>query len=366
MPKHWRIVTGELPPSIGGVADYSLRLAQALQHSGAEVSLWSPERITLHTQGIVRVRPAGHFGPSALKAWSAAADDAPAADSTRWLLQYTPNSLGLKGCNWFYCDWLARRAAAGERVEVMLHEPYYPLLWRDRPQRWLLSGVQRLMLKRLLPSAHAVWVSAPSWLPVIQPYLRAGQGAKWLPLPSNIPVDRSDAPAKTAEPSVVSFGSYGSAIAPVLAATWSALIALQPDVRILLVGRGAAAHHAQLPEAVQQRCRVWESATPADASRAFQQAWVGFTPFPDGGINARRSSALALLAHGLPLVSTQGKLTEPLWHHRQVTLVPEHAPAYAEAIHAVLRAGSVADDDQLYRRHFSLERTVSTLSAGRS
>jgi len=84
-------------------------------------------------------------------------------------------------------------------------------------------------------------------------------------------------------------------------------------------------------------------------------------------VSSRRSSATSLLAHGCAIVTTAGRLTEPLWHESAALELA--APAAVDLSAAVLRL--LADDDQravlgraareLHQQVFAIDKTVDTL-----
>src|SRR6185437_1536634 len=90
-------------------------------------------------------------------------------------------------------------------------------------------------------------------------------------------------------------------------------------------------------------------------------------PYP-GGVTSRRSSAMAALAHGLPVVTTSGPMTEPVWSESGgVATAPEgDAEGLALAAAALLAdpaalARLAEAGCALYRRRFSIERVVEAL-----
>ena len=89
-------------------------------------------------------------------------------------------------------------------------------------------------------------------------------------------------------------------------------------------------------------------------------------PYPDG-VSSRRTSVMAALAHGRPVATTQGWLTEPLWADGGVVLAPSDAPARLVAIaerllaDAEARRGWVPEGRWIYERTFAIRRTVETL-----
>jgi glycosyltransferase involved in cell wall biosynthesis len=77
-----------------------------------------------------------------------------------------------------------------------------------------------------------------------------------------------------------------------------------------------------------------------------------FQPYPDG-VSSRRTSAMVALSHGVPMVTTKGWLTEPLWQEaRAVELVNADRPSMlADA------AAQLLESPQ--RRHTLGSRAVS-------
>jgi glycosyltransferase involved in cell wall biosynthesis len=92
-------------------------------------------------------------------------------------------------------------------------------------------------------------------------------------------------------------------------------------------------------------------------------------PYQDG-VSSRRTSLMAGLALGRPIVTTFGVLTESVWQEEGLVVgVPPGDPrALADAL------ATLADDADArqrlgeraragYQAHFSLERTITTLRA---
>ena len=53
----WHIITGEYPPTIGGVSDYSQLVAEGLADAGDEVHVWCPPLPHLSASNGVTVHP---------------------------------------------------------------------------------------------------------------------------------------------------------------------------------------------------------------------------------------------------------------------------------------------------------------------
>ena len=90
-------------------------------------------------------------------------------------------------------------------------------------------------------------------------------------------------------------------------------------------------------------------------------------PYPDG-VSARRTSAMAGLAHGLAVVTTKGTLTESLWEETgAVALAPAgDDEALLVEVQSLLasaetRARLGAAGRGLYRERFDLAHTIAAL-----
>ena len=101
----------------------------------------------------------------------------------RLVVQWVPHGFGQRSLNLGFCLWVARRARAGDRVDVVVHEPYLEFGWG--PLRHLtMAVVHRLMTAVLLRAADCVWISTPAWESRLRPYaLGRAIEMRWLPVP---------------------------------------------------------------------------------------------------------------------------------------------------------------------------------------
>src|SRR5690348_241044 len=109
MPRdRWHFITGEYPPTPGGVADYTALLAAALAEAGAEVHVWTSlgNGMEATAGGVTVHRLVGGWSPAELVRLDEALD---AFETPRRLLvQYAPGVWGYKGLNLGFCRWLVR------------------------------------------------------------------------------------------------------------------------------------------------------------------------------------------------------------------------------------------------------------------
>ena len=117
------IITPEYLPARGGVGDYTRAVARGLSDAGEDVHVWCPSEGHGEPGDRFQVHPdLGRFRSVDLKHAGAALDKFPGP--RRLLVQWVPHGFGYRAMNLHFCVWLWRRAAAGDHVELMVHEPY--------------------------------------------------------------------------------------------------------------------------------------------------------------------------------------------------------------------------------------------------
>ena len=166
-----------------------------------------------------------------------------------------------------------------------------------------------------------------------------------------------------------SFGTYGPAVAELLTAVLPPLLEEAPNRVGLLLGRNGEAF-----------ARTLQAARPALAGRlvapgALPDAELAayltacdllIQPYPDGA-SSRRTSLMAGLALGLPVVATDGALTESLWRDAgAVALAPVDRPSEfvrtAEALWRTPRCGAPGPAGRsFYQEQFVPEGLIQRL-----
>lgn len=331
----WHIITSEYPPQTGGVSDYTQLVAQGLAEAGDEVHVWCPSTEAegnAGRPGVLVHRDFGNFRRSDLRN----VDDLLEQFSAprRLLLQWVPHGYGHRSMNLAFCLWLRRRAVEHhDVVDVMVHEPYLSF----GEGSWKQSGVaavHRVMTMVLLSAARRVWISIPAWEERLRPYaLGRALPFQWLPVASTIPVVDDPSAVRIirnryAAPGVQlvgHFGTYDKHTAELLSQSLPLLLQADEHINVLLLGRGSEQMRVQLtarsPQ-FSQRIHATGSLPSAELSLHIGACDLLLQPYVDG-ISSRRTSAMVGLAHGIPIVTTSGKLTEPLWAKSEaVALVP--------------------------------------------
>jgi glycosyltransferase involved in cell wall biosynthesis len=367
----WHLVSGEYPPSCGGVGDYTARLASALTAAGDQVDVWVPGAARSSGAPAVHALP-DVFGPRSramlAEHWR--------RDPAIVLLQYVPNALGARGANLPFCRWLVSQRRAGVDVRVMFHEPYFYFAAR-RPWRNALAIVQRRMAAALIRASTRLYYSSDTWHRYLKPY-GASADALVLPIPSTVAAHAPAAAianfrsrfAQDAGAVVGHFGTFGGDIARELLPLLAALVDADPSVNLALIGDGSDEFQrilsARAP-AVAARCRATGRLDAESVAAALRACDLVVQTYPDG-VTTRRTTTMAGLSNGVPVVTTDGSLTEPVWREtRAAVLMPvRDCEALVRAVRELLSCAAEQREQgergaETYARHFSMEQTIRTL-----
>ena len=369
------IITPEYPPEHGGVGDYTRGVARGLADAGDEVHVWCKtggrgepgDRFSVHPDF-------GRFSTRDLKHVGAALDRF--QGPRRLIVQWVPHGFGYRAMNLRFCLWLWQRASMGDAVELMVHEPY--LAWKGTWRQAGAAAVHRVMTVVLLRAAQRVWVSIPAWEPMLKPYaLGRAIPFGWLPIPSSL--READAAAVAAVRALDKedgrsvaghLGTYSSLIAPLLSDVMVELLRQPEAPRVMLLGTGsqqfARAFLAQRPE---WTASVRASGTLSDRDLAAHIAacHVMIQPYPDG-ISSRRTTAMAALALGVPVITNTGALSESIWRESGAVRLTEAGDSRGMAAQAIdvlnhpeTRGALRERGRALYALMFDVSRTIRAL-----
>jgi glycosyltransferase involved in cell wall biosynthesis len=387
----WHIVTSEYPPDVGGVSDYTRQVAEGLVRRGDEVHVWCPRAGDASPVPGLHIHPElGAIRPSDLKRLDGLLRAFPAP--RRMLVQWVPHGFGYHSMNVWFCLWLAKRARSGDHIELMVHEPY--LEFRRGPLRHaVMACVHRLMTMVLLRAAKRVWMSIPAWEPLLRPYAFGRHiPMEWLPVPACV-ADGGQTPDPTpqlgadpgpdpgrvrlryATPGQVllgHFGSYGSMVAGLLEDRLRTLMDGPFTPSLLLLGAGSDRFRDALVDrhpSWAERVHAAGYVPPGDLGAYIAACDVFLQPYPDG-ISSRRTSAMACLSQGRPVVTTAGHLTESLWAETGAVVLTEVADraGFVSAVGDLLsrdeaRKAVGLRGQRLYAERFSVTRVVDALRA---
>jgi len=291
------------------------------------------------------------------------------------LVQYVPQAFGYGGMNLAFCLWLACRR---EPVWTMFHEVVFPREPRQPARHRLLAVMTRLMAGVVARASERVFVSTPAWATILRSIAPDAPPAEWLPVPSTIsPVgDRHDAPSIVRRSGgsgsrlIGHFGSCGPLIAQQLAGAIPEVLEHTPDTSMVLIGEGGPALRRRIVDQCPELARrLWATGplSAGDVSAHLLACDLMLQPFVEG-VTTRRTSVMAALAHGVPTVTTQGRLTEPLWRTTgAVALAPAGDPAALAALTSELLAepgrreciGALGR--ATYSELFDVRHTIATL-----
>lgn len=375
----WHLLTGEYPPQPGGISDYTALLAAGLASHEDEVHVWSSptEGITPAVNGVTVHRVAGSWSPDDLARLSDELNGF--AAPRRLFVQHTPNTWGYRGLNLHFYKWLVKRKNVGDDIWLMVHEPFYPWLWPDKPSRWLLAAGQRWMLRTLLAASSRVYVSIPDWEKYVRRYEPKGRlSITWLPIFSTIPVVEDEGAVSALREQLTrnvrfvigTFGTFGGAIGEMLLEILSALLLRRTDLVGLLIGRGGEKFAERLIESYPQLEKQVVAPGALDAKQVslhLQACDMLVQPYPDG-LSSRRTSVMAGFVHGIPTVTNIGFLSEPIWSNSNcVALAESHnSRDFVAEVENLLkdsfaRASLAARARAVYDQNFALEHTLRRL-----
>lgn len=374
------LISAEYPPLPGGVGDYSFQLGTELHRRGIDVQV-----ITSRSPGPAPADLSRHV----VSAWDwRCLKEIPAI-----MRRLRPDLLHIQYQTGAFAmhpainllPWVVRMRVAPIPVLVTCHDLRLPYLLPKA------GGLRRWVMRRMLQDAAAVIVT------------NAEDAAR---LRGELPGDRNHfAASKPLTPLVIPIGSniavcptgpgerafwrrrMGAADGDIVLAYFGltnrskgvdlllrALAQLAGHVRLAIIGgepgasdsdnRRYAAELVALADELGVSGRVWRSGQlPAqEVSAALQSCDIAALPFRDG-VSYRRGSLLAVLAHGLPLISTRPlvRLEPPLEHEGAALLLDgDEAALPYQIAEATLRLAADAalckrlgDAAQLLARQFA-------------
>lgn len=399
------IVCPDYPPRRSGLADHTCRLAHSLSQRGLKVAVvtsrWNTGVGEQPTEGIVRVDAViPRWGVRGVRAFLQAMRQL----APDWMIiQYVPHLYGRGGINLVMpLVWLWHRLR-GKRLLLILHELYldFPRLRRhadtmshaamspslrwDAPDLWPSFGsaanrgmtflkllaaalAQRLMLRLSLAASCAVAASTEAWMREVRLLLgRRHVPVIHLPSPSaidRIPVDRQRARTElglAAEEIVLCFfGTWHvSKMSRRVLDSLAMLLSEGKSARLLVIGPESEQLLARADERLRSRILAPGYLDAASVSRALQASDLFLAPLSDG-VSTRRTTVMAALQHGLPVVTTEGRLTDEIFRQsRALCLVPvDDATAFLAKVRALAEDPSSRyalgeRGQRLYEAHFS-------------
>jgi glycosyltransferase involved in cell wall biosynthesis len=231
----------------------------------------------------------------------------------------------------------------------------------------------------LLQAAEKVWISTLAWEPMWRPYCLGRRiSFTWLPVPSNIPINARRDEVADVERRYASdgqtilghFGTYGRQIGGILEQVVPPLLTGRPDRILLFLGRDGDDFRrhfiSKWPELAGQVFAPGALEAP-QVSAHLTACRLLLQPYPDG-VTTRRGSVMAGIAHGIPVLTTSGELTEPLWMgSNSVGMIPagNWVQFVSEAERLLTRPEDLARlgrrGRELYNERFEIGKVISAL-----
>jgi glycosyltransferase involved in cell wall biosynthesis len=373
----WLILTPEYPPTLGGVGDFTRHTALGLAGRGESVRIFTaPGHEPPVSDPALEVEALpDRFGAGSRRVLERAFRES--AEPPIVFLQYVPQGFGMRGLNLPFLLWLAARAP---HLRVLFHEVVYPFIPRQPLKHDVLALGTRLMLATIASRAERCWITTEGWAPYLRRWARLRAEPRWSPVPSNLPGSAVEARSTVRRklglpadaPALFHFGTYSPTVIEPFKDVLPSLLEGHPERRLLLLGRGGERFRSQVLDGfphLGERLLATGALPAQHAADAMAACDVGLYPFPDG-VSGRRTSLMASLDLGVPALTTEGALTEPLWRESRAVGL---APALDRAAFAKLVDQQLAQPEELrklgqrgrelYREQFSLERLLDRLLA---
>lgn len=330
------LVTGEYPPMVGGIADYTHHLAGALARQGLRVAV-----LTRTAAGTSSAAGPGHVELFAdverwrLSSLEAVRRRARAYDVVH--LQYQAAAFDLGAAAPLMPDWLRRRG--GPPVVVTFHDLRIPYLFPKA------GPLRAAILRRMARRAHAVVVTNQADERRVRAWLPGDGEVRVIPLGTNVSralppnFDRAEWRARWGvgqdDVLVVHFGLINrSKGIPTLLRAHNRLLRAGLRVKLLFLGEALGASDPTNAEHLDEihaliddlnlggGWTIWTGhLPPEEVAAGLAAADVVALPYRDGA-SLRRTTLITALAHGCAVVTTAPEEPLPL-------LRPDHNVVYA-------------------------------------
>lgn len=377
----WVILTGEFPPIGGGVGDYTAALLAALGKAGDEALVFVLNEELRQENGQRADSKVEFLGTGLRGLWQLDRRLRSFPSGQTLLVQYVPQAFGWKGLNVPFCLFLFLRRSHWD-IWVMFHEVAYRPEKGEAFRFFVLGAVTHWMARCLAAASSKILVSIPAWAKILREVMGVIESIVWLPVPSNLPIEVGQSELRDARDRlnqattalVGHFGTYGAGVCLLLEPIVLELLARHAGVSVLLIGRGSDRFLRDLVERhgreITRRVYCTGQLPPAHAANQIAMCDLLVQPYPDG-ISTRRTSAMAGLALGRPIISNLGRLTEDLWGScgaiclvSAADQIASHALDLLSDQEKLLRIGKAAH--AFYREHFSFEVVAALLQSLRS
>ena len=317
MPQLSRIIsiTSKTPPHVCGVGDYTINLVtHCKQQLGQDIHLIVGTNCNSQSEPIAIHPIVENWSSSNL---STLLTQLQTANVHTVLLQYTGFSYSLRGFNLNLISFW-QQCARHFQTLLIVHETYNR--WALKyPGTWTLNPLQKYVLHRLVRFSHHVFCGSKTYLQQIKQLSHQPAKLHHLPIPNNIPPLPFSALQRQnllhhlgIAPDQIILTLFGCRVA--IYQDW--LMAIDRDLKAagysitwMLLGD---AQKINLP--LQFPVIRPGFLNPVDLSHHLQLSDLLLMPH-ELGISAKRTSLMAALEHGIPVIGTQGYLTDSFFSH---------------------------------------------------
>lgn len=323
----WHIITGEYPPQLGGVGDYTYQVCKELAKMGDSVHVWSTGDVAAPYSAPAKIHllPGG-FGHRWLKELNSRLREYPGPRNI--LIQYVPHMYGWKSMNLAFCWWINQQRH--ENVYVMFHEVAFPFRQGQPLRHRLLAVVHRAMAWAILRSVRHAFTSTDPYIDLLRKLGTAETPISMLRICSNIPADAFKA-AETNQSgralfTVGIFSNFSPAICRTLAPVIASLVE-DPQIAIRLLGPGEAFCRSLAKEnpAAASQISCTGHLPVAQVGENMQRCDALLQLYPDGA-SAARGTLIGAMASGVPVVTNSGSATDKLLIDSRALLFADGAP----------------------------------------
>jgi glycosyltransferase involved in cell wall biosynthesis len=378
-PLHnWYFITPEYSSLSGGVGQYAEQVARGLVASGDRVEVWTPripdEKFVCQNGG-PRVNQIGD-------GWNrrgrcAFLEQIQSRGPGPIVVQYVGLAFGWGN---FGFGFLLHKIRKQRPVWVMFHEVALWVSTQETMKRNVWAAVDMASALIVAKAADQAFVSTIAWGELVK-RLAPSCPRTWSPVPSNVSMLPDYRAIKSVRANFCPNGEFligmfggGSALAKVdrFASVQVVMRLLHESSKhrtVLLIGRAGLPLLNDLMAAGISRGRIYATGdlTAEELSSHLSACDLMVQPYTDG-VSGRRTSAMAALEHGIPLLTTEGSSSEQVWRQSgAVALAPvgdfnaiaamawdlQHSQAKRERLGSLGKA--------FYRQHFTLANTIRKL-----
>jgi glycosyltransferase involved in cell wall biosynthesis len=362
-------ITSKAPPHTCGVGDYTINLANHFKF-----------RLNLNLNLVVETTCNSQSEPTTIlpivEDWSPASlqtlfTTLKSSNVQTIILQYTCWSYSPKGLNLNLIPFWQQCAKHFQTI-LVVHETYLP--WSIKhPGTWTTSPRQKYLLQQLVQTSHQVFSGSEVYLQKIKQLTSHHQKLHYLPIPSNIPPD-SLTPTQHQELKqqlhipphhhvLALFGCQESIRQDWLTKLDRHLQKSNQLIHWLLLGNAQEITSPLLNPIIRPG-----HLTPIQLSHHLQLADILLMPHRLG-ISAKRTTLMAALEHGIPVVGTDGYLTDAFFRNlSSIRLASDrHYPQFAAQVTQALAElptlrNTAKITQAYYHNHLSWPVVTQTLS----